>query len=500
MINLPETKIIRLEDYREEAREIVQTYFKDREGKRLIFSDHQCDIFNLIWKKLYARVHIEAFTRFGKSLAIACGTLMRITTFPEPFSIVAGTQEQSGIIMGYIIDHTFDNQYFSDKFKLDPGETAEMIRRFKNKKKMNFVVESKRTSVSKKDLLGEVFITNAKGALGFGAKNVILDEAPLVTEEEEALVFRMLGDDPKESFYFKIGNSWASPHFDRSRADPNYFHMKVDWKTGLKEGRISIDQVEEARPKPFFGVLYECKVPLRDTADGQGWMPLLTRDDIDKALVDESAPFGVNKLGGDVAGGGRNFSTVVQRHMNVAKLLLKNQDPDTMNFAEAVLNFRHGQLAGMDGIFIDSTGIGKGASDILMKEIQGVIGFNGAEKPKREPDQNKYINIRAMCFWRLREWILAGGKLVKGEESLENTWYQLTTVKYRKSLERMRGKLQIMSKEEMQKRGLPSPDVADGIMMTFLTDDEPLNITDERPGAILEEDKKFERYGLFPRV
>jgi hypothetical protein len=169
-----------------------------------------------------------------------------------------------------------------------------------------------------------------------------------------------------------------------------------------------------------------------------------------------------------------------------------------MNFAEKVIGFRHDRLAGMDGIFIDEVGEGKGATDILMREIRGVFPFNGAEKPDLEDDQNKFVNIRAMCYWRLRQWILNGGKLLRGEEPLENTWYQLTKVKYRRSLELKRGKLQIMSKEDMKKLGIPSPDVADALMMTFLTDDTHLVYEEERPRS--EDNKLFDKYGLFPKV
>jgi len=485
-------KVINLPDYRDEARRIVKSYFKDGNGNPIILTDGQCDIFNLIWKKIHPRVHIESHTRYGKSLAVALGILMRVSTYAEKFSIVAGTKEQSAIIMSYILDHIFDHSYFASRFKMDKGESEESIRRYKNKSRINFVVKR----VKGKDLLGEVFITNAKGALGFGAPNVILDEAALVSEEEEALVFRMLGDDIK-NFYFKISNSWDSEHFRKSAEDPNYIHLKMDWKLGLKEGRISIDQVEEARTKPFFRELYECKFPPRGEMDMKGWTPLLTKDEIDAAITDDMVPFGVNKLGGDVAGGGKNFSVVVQRHTNVASMISKDNDSDTMNFAEKILGFRHDRLAGMDGIFIDEVGEGKGATDILMREIRGVFPFNGAETPDMEDDQAKFVNIRAMCYWRARQWILNGGKLYRGEEPLENTWYQLTKVKYQRSLEMRRGKLKIMSKEDMRKNGIPSPDVGDALMMTFLTEDVHMSYEDEPKGRGKD---LFDKYGLFPRV
>ena len=324
------------------------------------------------------------------------------------------------------------------------------------------------------------------------------DEAALIHDDEEAMVFRMLGDE-KENFYFKIGNPWDSGHFDKTRDDPNYYYMKADWKKALKEDRITIDIVEEARKKPFFGVLYECNRPPLDTVDERGWASLLTKDDIDRAIVDEYVPFGFNKLGVDIAKGGRNFSVIAQRHKNVARMVNKNNDTDTMNQAERVLNLREHQLAGMDGTFIDYTGVGTGVFDILSREIKRVMSFDGAERPEGE-EMDDYINLRAMCFWKLRLWILAGGKLMRTEETPDNTWYQLSTIKYRRSIERLRGKLQIMSKEDMLKEGIPSPDVADALMMTFATADTTLPTDDEETQKEEGFNKSMEKHNLFPTV
>jgi hypothetical protein len=103
-----------------------------------------------------------------------------------------------------------------------------------------------------------------------------------------------------------------------------------------------------------------------------------------------------------------------------------------------------------------------------------------------------------MCYWRLRQWILKGGKLLRTEEDLDNTWYQLTKIKYRQSIERMRGRCQIMSKEDMLKDGVESPDVADALMMTFLTEDVSLPSDQEE----YEEERRIkdgmDKYRLFP--
>ena len=206
-------------DYREDAREMVKQLYKDETGKPIILTDGQCDIFNIIFKRFTPRNHIATFTRYGKSLVTALAILTRVSTFPEKFALVAGNDDQARIIMSYVIQHIFDNEYTKTRFLVGKGESEENIRRYKNKDRLNFVIERGK---GEKMLLGELFITNAQGALGFGSPNVVMDESALVPDQDEALVFRMLGDQ-KDNFYVKIGNPWDTLHFRKSFEDPNYF-------------------------------------------------------------------------------------------------------------------------------------------------------------------------------------------------------------------------------------------------------------------------------------
>ena len=62
---------------------------------------------------------------------------------------------------------------------------------------------------------------------------------------------------------------------------------------------------------------------------------------------------------------------------------------------------------------MDKVGIGKGIYDILRKQFGMVRGINGGEKCVNPTDQEKFVNQRAMLFWRARQWIIGGGKLVE---------------------------------------------------------------------------------------
>ena len=480
-----------LRSMRKEAIDLVARMFKDETGTPITLTDDQADIFNLIFRRLYPRCHLETYTRFGKSLTVALALLLRASTYPEKWAVVAGNDKQAGIIMEYVIQHIFDNDYTSGRYQMEKGETMESIQRHRKKDHINFVVGKS----GSKTLMGEIYITNAKGALGFGAPNVVLDEAALVPDDEEALVFRMLGDQ-KDNFYFKIGNPFESGHFTGSFKDPRYFKIVIDWRQGIKTGRITQDLVEEARKKPFFDVLYECRRPKIGVADDKGWIPILTRDEVDRAIVDEAEGFGINKIGADVAGGGKNSTVVVQRRDNVAMIRLKNQDPDTMNLAEWIMTKKEHEHWNPMGIAIDRVGEGKGCYDLLAKNLTGVNGVNAGDKPIGEADKESYINLRAVMFWRIRKWILGGGKLLRTDEPLELTWYQLCDIRYKKKLEGTKGKLQIIPKEQLKKiYGIESPDVADALSLTFATPDDPLSMQFDDGYSTPE---NFDKHGLFP--
>jgi len=83
-----------LATFREDARAVVKALYKDENGNPFVLTDGQCDIFNLIFKKLTPRVHITSFTRYGKSHTIAMAILTRICTYPERWCVAAGNEDQ----------------------------------------------------------------------------------------------------------------------------------------------------------------------------------------------------------------------------------------------------------------------------------------------------------------------------------------------------------------------------------------------------------------------
>jgi len=440
-----------------ETQEIVKQLYSDEGGSPFILTPKQVEIFEAIYQRKYPRVHTMTYTQFGKSLTVALAVLTRIATFPEKWAIVAPSNKKAHIIMGYIIDHIFDNEYTSSKFAIGKDESREKIRRERRKDRINL-----RHSDGS---LGECFVISTEGRrikdvldalMGFGAANIVLDESSLVEDPQYAGVLRMLGG-TSDNFIFEIGNPMRRNHFFRTWRDTTYHKIFVDSEKGIEEGRITRAFIEEMRrtiAPDMFSILYECKFPDATTIDDKGYSPLLTELDLDRVYQTQVQHFGAIVLGVDVAGGGNNYSVVVKRSEGGAEILYRENNRDTMNFVGIVLRLMDEHKA--QAVLVDEVGIGRGVADRLKEQSGNIYAINNGERPEYEED---YKNIRGQSYWRMATWIKGGGQLKR-----DTKWEELLTIRWKIQSDR---KVQMKPKAEMLVEGIMSPDVADALALTF---------------------------------
>lgn len=458
-VKLQNGKTLVYDDEQYETHQKIKVLFKNEKGEPLEATPQQCDLFNVIWKRKHSLNHVMNHTRWGKSLFIGLAVLLRISTFPEKWAIVAPSKEKAAIIMDYIIQHAFDNEYIKSKLEIDKGETLEQLRRKRTKDRINF----KHTDGT----IGEVFIVGVdsnnkvkagEAVMGFGAANVVLDEAALIDDEMEGKVFRMLADNASDYFYLKVGNPFTRGHFLKSWRDPKYWKMNATWEEGLKEGRLTNDFVDMAKGKPNFDILFANKFPAADMVDKDGWTPLLTDDEVEAAMVDELLPmFGQRRVGLDVAEGGANFNAYVLRSENLAVVLRKDNESNLMTTVGNAMQILKKLDIPNEELYIDAIGVGAGVADRFLEQRMNVKRVKVSTEPI---DSTNFYNLKAEAYWQLRDWIKAGGKLKKHPD-----WWQLTAIKYK--VRDSSGRMFIMPKDEMRKRGIESPDVAEAFMLTF---------------------------------
>lgn len=112
---------------------------------------------------------------------------------------------------------------------------------------------------------------------------------------------------------------------------------------------------------------------------------------------------------------------------------------------------------GPDAVVIDETGIGSGVVDRLRQLRYDVFGFNGGETPRdKDTYRNKRVEVWGLMRAALRERI----ELPKDDQlkaDLIGPEYGFTPTQ----------QLWLEKKEDMKRRGLASPDLADALAMTW---------------------------------
>ena len=185
---------------------------------------------------------------------------------------------------------------------------------------------------------------------------------------------------------------------------------------------------------------------------------LISVDRVAKAIGAERELYGSEEIYGvDPARYGDDWTSIIYRKGNFARVVMMFQGQDTMRTAGETTRLLRENKKAM--AHIDSIGVGAGVLDRCKEHSDikdRVFGLNSASSPE---DKEHYVNLRAEGWDDTNEWL----KDAVLEEN-EN-WYELSKPKYKI---KSNGKMQIESKEEMKKRGIPSPNTADALVLTIM--------------------------------
>ena len=168
-------------------------------------------------------------------------------------------------------------------------------------------------------------------------------------------------------------------------------------------------------------------------------------------------------VGVDVARFGPDRSVVVTRRGNVVADLRVFHGFATTAVAGQIVAAARDRHP--DRLNVDETGVGSGVVDILREQGFAVYGFNGSATPLKE--EVICANLRAEGYWTLaRRFREHSIRIPRDAELIA----ELASLRYRYN---SRGKVLMESKEDMKRRGLPSPDKADALMLAFLDAEPP---------------------------
>jgi hypothetical protein len=166
----------------------------------------------------------------------------------------------------------------------------------------------------------------------------------------------------------------------------------------------------------------------------------------------------------DVARFGSDRSALCKRQGNAVTEAIRTwKNLDLMQLTGAVVA-EYNALAPSQQpkeILVDSIGLGAGVVDRLRELGLPARGINVAESPAMG---GTYRNLKAELWYRARAWLEARDCKMARDDVLIA---ELATVRYSFT---SNGKIAIEGKDEIRKRGLPSPDKADAFVLTFASD------------------------------
>ena len=174
-----------------------------------------------------------------------------------------------------------------------------------------------------------------------------------------------------------------------------------------------------------------------------------------KHLRQDEYDFAPKVLGVDVAMFGGDRSVIFLRQGLMSKLLYQQRGVRPEELAARVAAFEDELKT--DGTIVDATGVGEAVISSLHLMNRTPIAFYAAEKSLLANCANR----RTEVWYKLRDWLREGGA-VPDEADLRDDLVG-PEFGYRNGS----NKLQLERKEEMKKRGLASPDLADSLALTF---------------------------------
>ena len=165
----------------------------------------------------------------------------------------------------------------------------------------------------------------------------------------------------------------------------------------------------------------------------------------------------------DVARFGADKTALCKRYGNVVTEITSWQGLDLMQTVGRVMAEYDGLSPSMrpSEILVDSIGVGGGVVDRLRELGAPVRGINVGEAPAMG---NTYMNLRAELWFKTKGWLEDRSCKIPNDDQL---LAELTSIRYAFTPS---GKMKAESKDDMRKRGLKSPDLADALCLTMASD------------------------------
>lgn len=326
---------------------------------------------------------------------------------------------------------------------------------------------------------------------------------PTVRAENSEIWISFNPNEPDAPTYTRFVTPYLEAINRQGFYEDEYIYVrKVSYRDNPKFPEVLRIEMERDKAQNFKKYLHvwegECNTDYEDSVIEPEWVDAA----VDAHTRLNYTPRGDRVIGFDPADDGSDAKAVTKRYGMLVQDVVKwdkGDIDDAINraFSDA-FEFR------ADILVYDNIGVGAGVKVGLADRISGrnidVQGFGAGDSPwpgrykEDRKNEDVFKNLRAMGWWLLRDRFERTYQAVtKGEYfdpatmiSLSSSIKDLAQLKIelvRQQRKRTAGTkvIQLISKEEMRSRGIPSPNMADSLMMAFMVRDKPKPRQDASP-------------------
>lgn len=266
-----------------------------------------------------------------------------------------------------------------------------------------------------------------------------------LTDEDTEIIWLVCGNPTRNSGRFRecfrrYRHRWIHKHIDARDVEGTNKKLHAQWAADYGED------------SDFF------KVRVRGQFPEAGAMQFINGADVDAAfgrhLRPEQYSFAPTIIGVDPAWTGDDELVIMLRqglHSEVLATMPKNDND--VQVAALIARFETERKA--DAVFVDlGWGTGIVSAGKAMGRTWQLVSFAG------KPTDIGYLNKRAEMWGGIRQWLKEGGAIPPDETLRQDLIGP-------EILARIDGRIALESKEDMRQRGIPSPNRADALALTF---------------------------------
>lgn len=273
-------------------------------------------------------------------------------------------------------------------------------------------------------------------------------------------------------------------YFHRSQVNKNGFFQVLSF-SGEDSPIVDPDTIVRAlgghgRESDYYRVHIKGLPPNEEIDVGDEWIPLIT--ELNYTLDGSMAQPVV--MGCDPGGEGRNKTAICVRDPFKAVPIGKWGQLKPMEILEKIDSTQKKHKIPDPNIILDGFGIG---AEVLQAALTRKRYMEAVMVGEPASEKKMFANRKAEQYWRLREWLLNGGKLV----GTDVDWAGLKKIFYRSD---RAGRIEMMSKKLVVKRLIKDIDMAEALMLTFAKKDSQWTVTEEEGE---KQEEQWDRFSLF---